>query len=244
MLAKEFYENKWKKEIADVIKNNYDHYENKFIETPKFLLIERYMQSINKPIHSIVEVGCGSGRVLAYFKKKYHIDKAWGFDISATAINVAKNHHPDCNFSVLNIDHQKLPFYESSIDVVILCDIVEHVKNYKRLLSESIRISKNVIVKLPLEQNITTFLQTLLGAKTVFTKQHPHGHIHAFSEKKILAYIHTSFDNIEVEYKREDNCESKRKVVALVKKLFYKINLFSIFFPSEMGIFIKKDNCE
>ena len=237
---KKFYENKWRSEIDDVIGNDYNHYKNKYIESPKFSLIERYIQSIDKPIHSIVEVGCGSGRVLDYFKRKYHINTAWGFDISATAINFARSQHPDCNFEVLDIDRQNLPFHENTIDVVILCDIVEHVQNYTKLISESLRISQNVIIKIPLEKDVMTFLATLLGSKTVYTKQHPHGHIHAFSEKGFLSYLRTSFDNIVIEYEREDDCESKRKFVRLIKKLFYKSSFFPILFGASLGIFIKK----
>ena len=238
---KKFYEEKWKEEIDRVIGQDYDQYKNKYIGTPKITLIEKWFQYLPEKPVTICEVGCGSGRVLSYFKEKFNIEQAIGFDISDRSISFAKKHHPDCNFEVLDIDQQQIPFEDDAIDVVILCDIIEHVFDYKTLFAEAMRVGKNVLVKIPLERNLMTMIATLLKKPTVFSKRHPHGHIHAFSRKAFLAFLHSEFADWKIDFEQQgDHSNSNYKIVKLIDKILKTTFLYEYVLTTNLGIWLHK----
>jgi ubiquinone/menaquinone biosynthesis C-methylase UbiE len=82
---------------------------------------------------SVLEIGCGSGELSKYLKS-YN-----GIDISESS----------CKFIVG--DAQKLPIKDSSIDLILLLDILEHVDD-KIVIDEVYRVLKpsgNVIITVP-----------------------------------------------------------------------------------------------
>tara|TARA_Y100000310_G_scaffold214702_1_gene215624 strand:+ start:14836 stop:15465 length:630 start_codon:yes stop_codon:yes gene_type:complete len=67
----------------------------------------------------------------------YH--KLFQGDYTVTAVNIQKDTDPDV---VLDIDTEKLPFNDESYDAVLLINLLEHVYDYKHVLSESYRVLK------------------------------------------------------------------------------------------------------
>lgn len=99
--------------------------------------------------NKVIEAGCGEGNVTNYIYSNYDcIIK--GFDIGDTAIKEAKD-----NFSSIEFDKQSI--YEISCkddtyDLVVCCEVLEHLENYEAALKELIRISKKyIIVTVPKE---------------------------------------------------------------------------------------------
>jgi SAM-dependent methyltransferase len=76
---------------------------------------------------SVVDIGCGTGADLASFPASY---RRHGIDQSATAIAFAKERHADVQFEVAT-----LPGTGAGVDalraadVVLLCDVLEHVED-------------------------------------------------------------------------------------------------------------------
>ena len=241
MVSKEFYDKVWKDEIDFVIGDNYEHYRTKYLSVPKFQLIENHISAIHDR-NSILEIGCGSGRVLAYFKEKFNINKAIGIDISERAITFAKKQHPDCNFLVHEADKEVLPFKDREIDIVILCDIVEHVGDYDNLIKESIRISKHVVIKVPLEGTILQFVLTLFGRKTALNKKHEKGHIHAFTPHFFERYFKKlkKEKNIRVCLTHSDGLlpAYRYRVLRLLAKQTIGTPFYKYLFSSDLGIYI------
>lgn len=79
---------------------------------------------------SLVDVGCGRGRYLAYFIERYGIPFCVGLDISMKAIRDAKEllKGQSCVDFVV-ADAENLPFKDSSFDFVFSTDVVEHLHN-------------------------------------------------------------------------------------------------------------------
>jgi len=74
-------------------------------------------------VKKVVELGCGLG----FFTKRIHSEgfDVLGVDISPTAIQKAKQNHPECNFRVGDIlDYDN---YTPSPDVIIFAHIVWYV---------------------------------------------------------------------------------------------------------------------
>jgi len=97
---------------------------------------------------SIADVGCGSGRYLAYFKYVKNIDFCVGVDISKQTITAAAKNFPrkgrDVEFLVA--DAHNLPFKNSAFDMVFSTDVFEHLSNPGLALREIGRVGRSKIV--------------------------------------------------------------------------------------------------
>lgn len=89
-----------------------------------------------------LEVGCGGG-ILSEEIALMGFDTT-GIDPSEQALKIAANH---AHASGLNIRYEKgegeaLPYTDSSFDVVFCCDVLEHVRDLPKVISEISRVLK------------------------------------------------------------------------------------------------------
>ena len=87
----------------------------------------------------ILEVGCGTGR----FSRHLYQDGYWnisGVDISQSGIAIAKEKCPEVDYFVMH--GENLDFAESSFDLVVSFDLVEHIPDVDRHFSEVHRVLK------------------------------------------------------------------------------------------------------
>jgi 2-polyprenyl-6-hydroxyphenyl methylase/3-demethylubiquinone-9 3-methyltransferase len=90
-----------------------------------------------------LEVGCGGGILTEEIAKMGFITT--GIDPSEQSLNIAIKHAKDDN---LKIKYEKgtgenLPFQNNSFDVVFCCDVLEHVRDLPKVISEISRVLKN-----------------------------------------------------------------------------------------------------
>ena len=103
------------------------------------------------------------------------------------------------------------------------------------------RVGKNVLVKIPLERNLMTMIATLLKKPTVFSKRHPHGHIHAFSRKAFLAFLHSEFADWKIDFEQQgDHSNSNYKIVKLIDKILKTTFLYEYVLTTNLGIWLHK----
>jgi len=98
---------------------------------------------------SLLEVGCGTGFVLAALHARFPGIRLAGGELSAAGIDVARARVPDV--PVYQVDARRLPF-EREFDVVAAFDVLEHVDDDERVLSEMARVAKSsggVLVSVP-----------------------------------------------------------------------------------------------
>mgnify|MGYP000327146710 CR=1 FL=1 len=111
----------------------------------------------------ILDIGCGSlsNPIRRDLMKKY--GKLYvGFDIRPS-------YHPD-----IVGDAHHLPFKDNSFKIVLLCEILEHVEDDKKVLEEAIRVaSKKVIFTTPNEWEWSERLKPFKHAEHVrfYTKE-------------------------------------------------------------------------
>lgn len=111
------------KKHFDLIAVNYDFYKKRnsfYYDNLKKLLV-----SSISPNNRVLEIGCGTGDLLAHLEPK----KGYGMDISPYMIKLAKQKHPKLQFST------KIP-KGKTWDYVFMCDVIEHLDNPQKTFLE------------------------------------------------------------------------------------------------------------
>jgi len=157
------------KEIVNFYKNFWDRIEEKRLN-PKFPLrryvhLQNYL-SILKYVRKgekVLEVGCGEGILSVMIAKKGN--QVIGCDISRPNLGVAKERAKRenlKNIEFLECDACNLPFPDNSFDLVIADNVLEHLPDFWKGLSEIRRVTKSkAIIALPTCLNLCAFC--LLG---------------------------------------------------------------------------------
>lgn len=99
----------------------------------------------------LLDCGCGEGQLLAQVK-----GEKFGIDSLEIALKKAKERNPDARICKGNITN--LPFDSSFFGVTICSEVLEHIPNYKKAISEIIRVTKTggkILISVPNERNWT-----------------------------------------------------------------------------------------
>lgn len=96
-----------------------------------------------KPLKNlkILDLGCGYG-ALSKNLGEYGV-KVISAEVNEKSLEFAKKFlSSNKNITVMKIGEKKLPFRDSEFDIVILFDVIEHVKNPEQTIKESTRVLK------------------------------------------------------------------------------------------------------
>jgi len=92
----------------------------------------------------VIDVGCGEGFGLRNLRENNVGKQYMGIDASSKALKLAKKINPD--FSYLNGDIYKLPVKQNSAELVMCCEVLEHLEKPEEALRELKRVSKKYIL--------------------------------------------------------------------------------------------------
>ncbi len=105
----------------------------------------------------LLDVGGGAGLILKgvsdYLKEKDINVEKYALDPSKEMLLRQKENNPDLE-AVCEGSIERTPFKNKEFDLVLMVDVLEHVPDTTAALRELSRISKYVIFKVPLEDNI------------------------------------------------------------------------------------------
>jgi methionine biosynthesis protein MetW len=87
---------------------------------------------------SVLDLGCGKGQFLLGLCRKLGIARASGVDGSKESILEARER--GVNASVLDLNHETLPFSDSKFDLVLLLETLEHLEDGEHCLDEARRV--------------------------------------------------------------------------------------------------------
>ncbi len=85
----------------------------------------------------MLDLGCGDGRFTAIIAEAGA--EAVGLEVAQTAVDRARRAHPGLDFRLAPIDGP-LPLEDNSVDVVFATEVIEHVADTARWLSEIRRV--------------------------------------------------------------------------------------------------------
>lgn len=111
-----------------------------YLNQPRFNFFERYVEQWQGL--KVLDVGCGGGFSCEFIAKQGAIVS--GVDQSKKCINKAVEH---AAMQQLKIDYQhgfaeNLPYLSNTFDVVVCVDVLEHVANISKAISEIYRVLK------------------------------------------------------------------------------------------------------
>lgn len=139
---------------------------------------------------SILDVGCGEGFILEKLREKKIGKKLTGIDFSKRAIEIGKKLHP-C-LSLKHGDIYNIPFEADSFDLVICCEVLEHLEHPENALRELKRVTKtNCIISVPHEPWF--MLANFLRAKNISRWGNDIEHIQHWSKRGINTLLQKYF---------------------------------------------------
>lgn len=121
----------------------------------------------------LVDVGCGTGYFCRDIKRKISYLKITGCDLSPVAIADNKRRFRRTKgLTFKTEDITKLSFMNEQFDTVICCHVIEHIVDFKKSISELVRVSKSrTIIIVPEER---------------FKKYSPDYHINYFNRDNMI----------------------------------------------------------
>ena len=93
---------------------------------------------ISRPVENLLDAGCDDGNNASLLSKKAR--HAWGIDINKKSIELAQRTYPLISFSSCPVE--TTPFGNNFFDVIVMNDVLEHVRNEPIALNEMFRILK------------------------------------------------------------------------------------------------------
>ena len=149
-----------KQVLSTPVHGNYEDKYNSKNLISKFLVsnfIRTFENTLRFPmqegISTICEIGCGEGELLKIVHSVFPTASLHASDISSEEIEKAKHNCGSIHINYAIQDAENLQEYGDSLfDLVICCEVLEHLYNPLAGLKELLRISKNyVLVSVPNE---------------------------------------------------------------------------------------------
>ncbi|MEW5945020.1 MAG: class I SAM-dependent methyltransferase [bacterium] len=144
-------------DLAEYYEREYVHvdeagFEEKIVADIKADLLFSIFPAGEK-IGCFLEIGAGGGNILRRVVRKTNPARAVGMDLSFAALEKAKEQAPGVHFVCAS--GEKLPFKDDSFDLSLSMDVCEHVLSPDALLREQARVSKLLLIKVPIEKNLS-----------------------------------------------------------------------------------------
>jgi SAM-dependent methyltransferase len=102
---------------------------------------------------TVAEIGCGDGALLAELSRRGFGGSLAGFEISETALDLARLRAAPRVVRLEAFDGAALPVADREFDLGVLSHVLEHVPEPLPLLREAARACEALIVEVPLERN-------------------------------------------------------------------------------------------
>jgi len=178
-----------------ILKNPSLHEEDSPWKVSKIIpLIDKLSSQLNKGEINLLDVGGGAGLILnatsTYMEESYGVKvNKFLLDLSPGMLEIQKKRSPDFK-KALNEDIRKTSLSNKEIGLTLMIDVLEHVLDPTEALEEVKRISRFVIFKVPLEDNL--LLKTWNFISRGKLRQHTievSGHINVYNFGKLRYQI-------------------------------------------------------
>lgn len=156
-------------------------------------VIKRFISNLPPPVNRVVDLGAGTGRDLEICKKACPAAKTIAIEAGHTYAESLRGKVDEIH--VLNIERDKLPFAEGSVDLFIANQVLEHTKEIFWIFDQvtrSLKIGGHFIIGVP---NIASLHNRLLLLFGKHPTQHKlcSGHVRPFSKNDTIKFLTACF---------------------------------------------------
>lgn len=188
---------------------------------------------VKSRMQGIVDLGCGGGAISKNLSEKLNKGQTIGVDLSTPILKVAKC----ANGALLLVKAtcEQTPIRDESADIVILIDLLEHLRYPEKAIAEAARVtSRWVIIRVPLEdclyRKITKRLRVRLQNR--FWKSN-YGHLWEFGLPFLINLLQDNgLKVIEVH-------TSKRPFLTMKGSLPYRLTEYSLAWLAPQPILLR-----
>jgi SAM-dependent methyltransferase len=118
-----------------------------------------------------------------------------GIDIDETEIEIARKQHPQLSFQAGSA--YELPVESNSFDLVIACEVLEHLEDPAKALAEIDRVANRwVLVSVPWEP--TWRILNVIRGKYWRSFGNTPGHVQHFSRRDFVALLSSRFEIVAI----------------------------------------------
>lgn len=169
----------------DVPADHYDHglkvnLFQKIWHNRRFTEISRVIRPISG---KVLDVGCHGGTFTQVVLKKIGSKDIYGVDISPSAIQYIKKKIPYGHFQVASAED--LPFKDDTFDAVVCLEVLEHVDNPVKAISEIRRVLKKGGYGVILVPSESKLFKTVWFLWTLYYPVWRHAHVQSFSGNRL-----------------------------------------------------------
>lgn len=163
----------------------------KMLPSLKFELLESDIKEGFSEGKIVLEYGCGMGVFIEELSKSMYNNKYFGTDISRIEIkDVAKK---NTRVKYFISDAMSMPLKDSSVDVLLFLDFMEHLNEPEKVFLEAKRVLKNdgiIHLDVPVEANKSTIFWIFTKIFRKNLQKRYCRHIHSYSLNDVKNLLH------------------------------------------------------
>jgi ubiquinone/menaquinone biosynthesis C-methylase UbiE len=133
---------------------------------------------------SLLDIGAGDGNVLAEISGSGIFNRMTALEISDSGIEKIKSRNINELVDIQKFDGYHISFKNKEFDLGIAIHVLEHVEHERLFLRELGRVSKKILIEVPLEHGFNIRRAILNGKKT--------GHINFYTKETLISLLETS----------------------------------------------------
>jgi SAM-dependent methyltransferase len=178
-----------------------DCYKNDKFVRMRFEIVKNLLSQYLKNGVNVLDIGCYDGSMLEVLKKDLRSISYTGLDADETALEIALLR--GAKTMKVNFEHDDLPFKEEEFDIIIIGEVLEHLRNPARLIKQTQGLLKPegvIVISLPNECTIYHRLKMLFGKGIDGTGFETGYHLHFPTLKQGRVFIGNYFKIIEQKY--------------------------------------------
>lgn len=147
-------------------------------------LVEKVAQAAGNKKLKLLDVGCGDGVALFLIGRRLPQLELYGLEPMPEALAVAREKLPGANLS--QGEAGALPYADEQFEIVISSDVIEHVENAGKMLSEIKRVAK-------------PGAEIIIGTPVKLTKKPlDHNHVEEFFPEDFQTMLESHFSGVRL----------------------------------------------
>jgi ubiquinone/menaquinone biosynthesis C-methylase UbiE len=158
-----------------------------------FRRLESVVSSV--PFENLLEVGCGEGLLLYELQGLLAERQAVAIDVDAEGVTAARHNTPGPHYMLASAE--ALPFRDEQFDLVVCCEVLEHLNRPQRALEEIRRVAARYAILSVPNEPLWRLLNLLRGAFVSDLGNTP-GHVNHWTPGAFLHLVGRYFDVIGV----------------------------------------------